>query len=501
MVYQTLGVDPIDGDDVYAGGPEDDDASSTNEMTTLDTYIQEMPGIIAGKVIAEVCEWLDNLPYDHLDSNDDRVAYAAQAIDNAEALYLQKMSEYANSNALTFYLGTTFARNGEKMRMAHYGPVSTDYVQERIGGYKWRNIQVFREGPDGEMQQAALPIGQWGLQKARSKVGHLPDRSYEYYKHDFSEAVQQNMKERFYENRGSLQIYFRRYLETRQEYEKITSDIGIHSALSSVDIVLSKYGYFFFDLEKYIRKRSQLSQVMNVDRLMNNFPSAQEMTNASVQLVESKVKLSNFGYGVAQALIETDAGIRGLFEGGYTKPGSIELVLTRDGEHPHFPWNFRRLRFENNASPSAMTEDGTQIYNRIKKISEIRFDQITEYNPHDRADGGGMVGPDGMTAGAPDSAPPGIPGAVVGYGGGGAVGGYGTPDSAGGGYGPDIRSGPAAFETGYRYTDFTAGQIAAQEAARDQAISDAYHEMHEVDLALLDLDVALFLREFSHVFA
>tara|TARA_Y100001938_G_C8101248_1_gene441880 strand:- start:1346 stop:6562 length:5217 start_codon:yes stop_codon:yes gene_type:complete len=486
VVYRTLGVDPVAGPDVYAGGPEDDDASSTNEMTTLDTYIQEMPGIIAGKVIAEVCEWLDNLPYDHLDSNSDRVAYAAQAIDNAEALYLQKMSEYANSNALTFYLGTTFARNGEKMRIAHYGPVSSDgYVQERVGGYKWKNIQVFREGPDGEMQQAALPIGQWGLQKAIAKVGHLPDRSYEYYKHDFSEAVQQNMKERFYENRGSLQIYFRRYLETRQEYEKITSDIGIHSALSSVDIVLSKYGYFFFDLEKYIRKRSQLSQVLNVDRLMNNFPSAQEMTNASVQLVESKVKLSNFGHGTVPAPLYWDKAVTSKIEGDTTKPGSIELVLTREGERPHFPTNFRRLRFENNASPSAMTEDGTQIYNRIKKISEIRFDQITEYNPHEMAGGGGgFGGPTDMTATtAPDGVPPGVTGGA-GYGGGGAVGGYGTEfyDPAGGGYRPDMRSGPAAFATRYRYTDFTAGQIAAQEAARDQAISDAYHEKHEVDI-------------------
>ena len=61
-------------------------------------------------------------------------------------------------------------------------------------------------------------------------------------------------------------------------------DDGTFNALSKIDIIVKKSGYFFFDLEKFIRKKSFMSRFIDVDTLINFFPAGKELTNNCINI-------------------------------------------------------------------------------------------------------------------------------------------------------------------------------------------------------------------------
>ena len=61
-------------------------------------------------------------------------------------------------------------------------------------------------------------------------------------------------------------------------------DAGGLSVLEDIDIVVKKSGYFFYDMEKFIRKNSFISKYVNVDRMLRTVDLAHEMLNNGVQM-------------------------------------------------------------------------------------------------------------------------------------------------------------------------------------------------------------------------
>ena len=98
-------------------------------------------------------------------------------------------------------------------------------------------------------------------------------------------------------------------------------DDGTFNALSKLDIVVKKSGYFFFDLEKFIRKRSLMSRYMDMDTFINFFPAAKQMTNNCINV--RKVKYLNSTYQTR-----------------------IELATNINDDEPYEPSDFTDLIFE-----------------------------------------------------------------------------------------------------------------------------------------------------------
>jgi hypothetical protein len=59
---------------------------------------------------------------------------------------------------------------------------------------------------------------------------------------------------------------------------------GTHRRLSYMDIVVEKYGYFFFDMEKYIKQQSVISRYMDVGTFEKYFTSGRDMVNRTIRI-------------------------------------------------------------------------------------------------------------------------------------------------------------------------------------------------------------------------
>jgi hypothetical protein len=59
--------------------------------------------------------------------------------------------------------------------------------------------------------------------------------------------------------------------------------------LASIDVVVKKYGWYFFDMEKYIRKSSNLSTLVDMDKFIKYFPYANDILNYCIRIKDTEV--------------------------------------------------------------------------------------------------------------------------------------------------------------------------------------------------------------------
>jgi hypothetical protein len=71
-------------------------------------------------------------------------------------------------------------------------------------------------------------------------------------------------------------------------YHGIELSTGRWAKLARVDIVVQKYGWYFFDMEKYIRQQSNLSRFMDVPKFIHLFSYADDALNYSIRLAKTR---------------------------------------------------------------------------------------------------------------------------------------------------------------------------------------------------------------------
>jgi len=372
IFYSVYGIDPDTlayeaGSAALVDGPPPVD---TNTATTLDTYISEGPLRIAEKVISDTLEKIDNRPADDFDTEAERDnwtnVYTDQIIEAAfseiETYYDKKFCKIYACTALPDEKITTF---WEEWRTDIGGPAPL--IVELPDSTKIRNLDyVYAVGRNrGEDVYPNIAYGGWGGLTISETVEGETSSSSNTHIINLGQAFIDLLKENINTNRDRIRQTIKRYITAHALFTGFNSDIGIHSALAEVDIVLSKYGYFFFDMEKYIRKNSHLSKVLNVDRLLIDFPSAKQMTNAACRLKEVGVKLDNFGVDPATGLTTTTT--------------AAKLRLVKDESNivtTSFINDFKELEFETPIDPKT---GRPRVYRRINALQAISFDQITEY--------------------------------------------------------------------------------------------------------------------------
>jgi len=83
-------------------------------------------------------------------------------------------------------------------------------------------------------------------------------------------------------------------------------DAGGVSVLKDIDIVIKKSGYFFYDMEKFIRKGSFISKYVNVDRMLRTVNLAHEMLNNGVQMKKTQYTHDNTTTLILESPASTD---------------------------------------------------------------------------------------------------------------------------------------------------------------------------------------------------
>jgi len=377
----------------------DVDTGSTNAFTTLDAYLQEMPGLIADEVSNKMFDRLRDLPYADLDSAIEIQMEAAAATERLHADYLEALSGYLRKDLCSIYVATSYPGAFGAGR-SFDDTVSADNLRRLRGGTEEEASKLMFGVVEGDVISAGegetvVPYGHFSLPnecavKGKARLigaGSTARNQSEIFKLDFGESIKQLMLDNFLDNKEDIKQKAIQYLSSRRELDSLQSDVGIHSTLAEVDIVLNKYGYFFFDLEKYIRKRSLMSQVINVDRLLAYMSRGQEMTNAAVRFESVQIQLNNFGIREEGAPYATPDARWGYHNRG-PMPNAALLKLSSDLEtSPYSPTNFSRMTFI-----SLEGEEGAPlVYNRIERINAVRFDQIAGFTNNPDAGSSGVV--------------------------------------------------------------------------------------------------------------
>ena len=375
FVNRTYGIDPdtLRGE---AGGSALEDRGSTNPNTKLDTFLQEAPGVIGEKVLNTLFTSIDGMNVSRMDTPSERRNLATFLTNGLFANFRSELEKYFDNGLCRMYAATIAARPSSTAVQGEAPPPppppGSDEAPPPPPGAVQLTCQVkykqlsYENGSD---TRPALPWGEWALPNGISN-----STSKNTFVYDFGKDIINAMYTTADGQREEIKSQIEQFLETKATFEGVSSDTGIHSALAEVDIVLKKYGYFFFDLEKYIRKNSLISKVLNVDRMLAYFPRAKQMTNAAVRFKEAEIKLHNFN---------SDTGVS-----GYEVPFFGEMVgqstfaqikLERDLRSvtaQSNPADFSKMTFYSPIDPS---KDAPIAYRKINALQGISFHEITEF--------------------------------------------------------------------------------------------------------------------------
>lgn len=374
--YSIFGIDPdtmefVAGTAAIVDGPESID---TNTGTVLDTYISEGPFLIIESAISQIFDKIDNRPPDDFDTEAERDNWAdiftEQLIEKtyveAQKYYDKKFCKVIACTALPDEPITTYWSDKTEEsfddRALPYPREIPEKVKVRELDYNYTALG----GNSGEDVYPNIVYGYWGglcSSMALNATGFpaLADTHIVNLGQTFIDIIREHTLLR----RPQIREQIKNYITTRGLFTGLNSDIGIHSALAEVDIVLSKYGYFFFDMEKYIRKRSHISKVINVDRFLNNFSGGKSITNAACRLKEVTVEMNNFGTDPITGLPTTE------------RAATLQLLKDEStATTTSFVNDFKMLTFKTPVDPLT---DRPRIYRKINALQAISFDQITEY--------------------------------------------------------------------------------------------------------------------------
>ena len=398
VIYSAYGIESSDGtpDSSYsaagAGALEGGERSSTNLTTEMDTYIAEGPYRIAEAVLSEVLGTIDNMSSESaadFDLESEREYWANIFTDQIVEKVHNLAGEYYDTKLCKIYACTALPPDNQTRVLVNGNTEQAvapmyqrlDYVTPAGGGNR------------GTDPYPVIPFGLWNLPMEIPKADYRSDivernaesetdmtiggsdrvsggsGNLDFYEYNFGKDFQDIINTNVDLNRDRIYDKIYEYITRRALYAGFNSDTGVHSALAEVDIVLSKYGYFFFDMEKYIRKSSYLSKVMNVDRFLANFPNARQITNSACKFKQVSVNLDNF----SDHPDGTDTG-------GFSGVKNLaQLILTKadeTDEEKSRPEKFKNLRF---LTPLNERTGRPYVYRKINALQGISFKEITEY--------------------------------------------------------------------------------------------------------------------------
>ena len=403
--------DAVPVDASYTPGTESEQ-SSTNPFTTLDSYIAEGPARIAEAAISEVLGEIDAMSSESaqdFNTPNERDYWADKFADKMVQIARSEISDYYNVKLCKIYATTCLPespiRRQKGIKMQSAVSPGFQYLDYRMAVGRNRGSDAFPAilygywDLDDTIVRQSIEDSEAGLAYYTGGSGKI-QWTYDYFEYNFAQDFKDIMNQYIGANRDRIRDVLHAYITRRALYMGYESDTGIHSALGEIDIVLNKYGYFFFDMEKYIRRNSYLSKVLNVDRFLTNFPTARQITNSACRLKRVSVGLDNFAN-------HPD----GIDRGGYSGTKNMARVeLIKDEETATAvasPHDFKLLRF---TTPLNDVTGIPYVYRKVDALQAIDFSEIIEYTVgyvgptlEEATPGGGGMGDDGTDSATGDT--------------------------------------------------------------------------------------------------
>ena len=324
--------------------PEGDEYQYIPDMNTkthLDEYLKDMPRQVGNFLYDWILNEVDKLDATELNTAAEREA-VVNAIINAYLTKLETLlANYLNTSLCTVII----AVQAKERPSIWYSDKPKQYAIHRRMGRANGGATLF---PYGDISTTVLQVSNDGSGYAGVPAANGSDN---WKVVNIGGELRNYIRNKFVGADVELRSILTRYIKTKATHIGFQTDTGIHSALASTDIVVKKYGYYFFDLEKYIRKNSLASQVMNVDRFLANVPKGKEMTNVVIGLKSTTYMNPTFNGPFSMRLATADDNA-----GNIVDFSSLEINIPNRPEDPLIP----------------------QVYNRVEALQNVTFEEIVD---------------------------------------------------------------------------------------------------------------------------
>jgi len=159
------------------------------------------------------------------------------------------------------------------------------------------------------------------------------------------------------------------------EYHGLSISKGQHMLLSRVDIITQKYGWFFFDLEKYIQKHSALSRFINPGLFQKYFEWGRDMVN-------NKVRIEDVTFYRCPTAVNPFA--TGGYINGYGQTGPhVKMKLNYNSSYNAQPTDIQRLKFVGSCGAGGSISAGNAPYAKIKHMDVASWTDLAVTRPDD----------------------------------------------------------------------------------------------------------------------
>ena len=159
------------------------------------------------------------------------------------------------------------------------------------------------------------------------------------------------------------------------EYHGFNTSKGDLKVLSRTDIVVEKYGWFFFDLEKYIQKFSVLSRYVNPGHFQKYFEWGRDMVNYTVRIDEVVFNRCPTSVPPDDDKKWTGTGT------AYGKTGPhVEMTLRYNSELEAQPTSIERLKFKGTCGDGGSVSAGNGAYAKIRQLDVASWSDIVVAN-------------------------------------------------------------------------------------------------------------------------
>jgi len=155
----------------------------------------------------------------------------------------------------------------------------------------WASYRELYGGWYSKLWSDRLPAaGNWWSQQgatfakpytADGILGRLPGNSTIDMLADITAALKNVWTENF---RPLVKEYIKTVIPWIADYHGVTLGSGRHRKLANVNIVVQKYGWAFFDMEKYIMYQSEISKYLDPAKLEEFLPYGRDMLNDTIRL-------------------------------------------------------------------------------------------------------------------------------------------------------------------------------------------------------------------------
>ena len=147
------------------------------------------------------------------------------------------------------------------------------------------------------------------------------------------------------------------------EYHGLNASKSEHRVLSRVDVITQKYGWFFFDLEKYIQNHSALSLWINPGLFQQYFEWGRDMVNNLVRIEDVTF------YRCPTAVKSAIAAATDEYINGYGQTGPhVEMSLNYNTTYASQPTDVQRLKFAGSCGDGGSISAGNAPYAKVKQI-------------------------------------------------------------------------------------------------------------------------------------